>query len=192
MTSLDSQITETQTAVTNMMNTDSFIKTDQTVILTAFSTVVAEKNYVNTIIDAVKQIMADGAFTMADLPNVLIIVTTTQSAISKIITNSMVLSSSLKSDSMKYIVYGVMRFVFVNQGISTVELDALYSSLWQLLEINPSAIAVKVKSCFGCCSSNSVKSSTTATSQMIAVTQNDPTISNTTDQTVSNTNEPSA
>lgn len=184
---LTTWVTDTQTAVTAMMVADAFTKTDQSVILSAFAAVIAEEAYVNTIITAIKQIMEDHAFTAADLPNVLVIMSASQAALARVITDSVSLATSLKSESMKYIIYGVMRFVFVSQSIPTTELDTMFSPLWALIAIDPSAIAVKVKKCFGgCCTASDVKTTSTTAVTMVAATDSNINTNTTSTNTLAN------
>jgi len=161
----EAQLADTQKAITLMMDIDSYPQTNRAVINSAFLGITQSKTYINQIRGNVQQIFADGKFTLADAPNVLLIIAQSQATLNLVITNSVNLQTSLKQDSMKYIIFGIFRFVLLIENVSTVELDATFSPLWTLIAFNPADVAVKAKAMFSCCSASPIKTSTVEPAQ---------------------------
>jgi hypothetical protein len=164
LATFETRLVDTQKAMTLMMDTDVYPQTNRSVINSAFLAIIQSKSYVDKIISEIQQINADGKFTIADAPNVLLIITQSQATLKNLISNSVNLKISLQQDAMKYINYGVFHFVLLIENVSTAaEFDSTFGILWTLVAFNPASIVVKAKSLFSCCSSTPVKSSTEPT-----------------------------
>ncbi len=160
----ETQLVDTQKAMTLMMDTDVYPQTNRPVINSAFLAITQSKSYVNKIRSEVQQIIADKEFTIVDVPNLLLIIAQSQAALNLVIAHSVNLKTSLQQDAMKYIIFGVFHFVLLVENVSTIELDATFGALWSLVAFNPSAVVVQAKSLFSCCGPSAVKTSTEPTS----------------------------
>jgi len=159
LNTFQAQLRDTQRAMNLMMNIDSYSEKNREVINSAFSAIVQEESYINKIKEHVHQICADGEFTIADIPDILMIIAQSQSALKLAIRNSINLKVSLEKNSMKYIVFAILHFILLVESVSTGGLDRTFGSLWDLLAFDPSEVSVGVKSCFSCCSSTQTKTS---------------------------------
>ena len=153
----ETQLVNTQKAMTLMMDTDAYPQTNRSVINSAFLAITQSKSYIDKIRSEIQQINADGAFTIADVPNVLLIIAQSQATLNLVISNSVNLKTSLRQDAMKYIIYGVFHFVLLVENVPTIELDATFGALWTLVAFNPTSVVVGAKSLFSCCSATPVK-----------------------------------
>ena len=151
-------ITDTCTLVTSMMNTDNVSPATQASILSMVNLALNSNTYIASITQQVKNINADGKFNQNDIPAVLMIILQSKAFLQTAINGSANVATKFDVASLKYIVYAVIHFVMVveNVDLAVVQsIDVSFSSLWNLVAINPVELAADIKiltnKCFPCC-----------------------------------------
>jgi hypothetical protein len=151
-------ITDTCTLVTTMMNTDNVSPATQSSILSMVNLALNSNTYIASITQQVKNINADGKFNQNDIPAVLMIILQSKAFLQTAISGSANVATKFDVASLKYIVYAVIHFVMVAENVDLVvvqSIDVSFSSLWNLVAINPVELAADIKiltnKCFPCC-----------------------------------------
>lgn len=148
----------TSDAVVNMMTDDKYDEHKRNDIMNILSIALRSENYVNSVKGQIRKINEDGKIDSKDIPYVLVIIADSKEYLSVTIQDTIALKSTLRLDSMKYIVFGVIYFVMLMEKVDPkilMDVKEHYSALWSLLEIDPKKLLIKADSCwrkcFPCC-----------------------------------------
>lgn len=145
-------------AVKAMMVSDNYDESKKATVLTAINVAVKSTDYIHMIKEQVKKIRADGKFNANDLPYVFSIIINSRAFLVNTVKSGMDITSTIKIDSTKYIVYGVLYFVMVTENVEPdviTQTTDFYPALWDLIAVDPKDFLIKADSCwrkaFPCC-----------------------------------------
>jgi len=145
-------------AVKAMMIFDNYDESKKATVLTAINIATNAADYVNMLKEQVKKIKADGKFDSNDLPYVFSIIINSRAYLVSTVKNGMNVTSTIKLDSTKYIVFGVLHFVMVTENVDPQVIQQtidFYPALWDLIAIDPKDFLIKADSfwrkAFPCC-----------------------------------------
>ena len=157
-TNVGKTLSATCDAVKIMMANDNYDESKKETVLNAISIAVKSTNYIQMIKEQVKKIRADGKFNANDLPYVFSIIINSRAFLVTTIKTGMDVSSTIKIDSTKYIVYGVLYFVMLTENVEPAvitQTTEFYPALWDLIAVNPKDFLIKADSVwrkvFPCC-----------------------------------------
>lgn len=151
---LNNNLKITTDVITEMMNKDKFDETKRNGLFNIINILTRSDEYIKLIKNAIKKINEDGKFDGKDIPSIIVIVSQSKDYISETIDESIELKTTLKLESLKYIIFGIIYFVLLVENTDQsmlIELNQYYSSLWSLIAFNPNSLLIKAKSLWKKC-----------------------------------------
>lgn len=150
---LDDKLGKVNVAVGNLMTNDCVQVSVKSSIYGLLNGVLKSNDFINSLkADAVK-VNEDGKIDLNDMPVMCNIVTHSLSFV-RTFAQTENIAQNLDQSSTKYIIYGIMYFVFLEVNATAVELTSftlLFDTLWQLISFNPKDLILSMKGSCSCC-----------------------------------------
>ena len=151
MTSLDINLGKVHTSIANLMQKNSIQMNVQSAIFGLLTGVLKSSEFINSLKSDVLKIHEDKKITMNDMPIMCNIVVNSMSYI-KTFSQTEKIAQTLDQEATKYIVFGIMYFVFLEVNASEADLVAftlMFDTLWQMISFDPKELMLSVNN--SCC-----------------------------------------
>lgn len=135
-------------AIEKLMTADGMPTEDITLIKDLVNLVMGTTTYVKSVRDKVKQILSDQELTIIDIPYMTAIMMETEQQLIELMDVDKV---QFDRRYLKYVVYGILKFMVAHTDAQATEFDTMFNTVWKLVEFDYSGAVNKIKKHRGLC-----------------------------------------